>query len=254
MHFFDTHCHLQDERIKNDSKGIVDRAIAAGVKNMLCCGSTEDDWPEVIALSRNYPGIYAAVGLHPWYIASRSPHWLSSLEELLHSNPQLAIGEIGLDHALEAYNEIEQMTVFTEQLQLARKMKRPVSMHCRKAWGSLMALLRSGQISPTGLVIHSYSGPVELVKELESYGIMLSFSGSITYKRNHRGRAAAIAVSGNHLLIETDSPDISPVNHQGTNEPSTLPAVAQVLAQLRSVTIEEIAATTTATAQTLLGG
>jgi TatD DNase family protein len=254
MVLFDTHCHLQDMRIKHDIEGVIDRSIAAGVTTMLCCGSTENDWPEVLAIADQYSCVLPAIGLHPWFVASRSTNWLSYLEELLRSDPTIAIGEIGLDHTVEMRNDAEQMTVFYEQLKLAQKLKRPVSMHCRRAWGSLLQYLRSEKSAYHDIVIHSYSGPVDLVKELEHFGIMFSFSGSITYEDNLRGRASAKAVHLKHLVLETDSPDMQPVNYQGVNEPSTLPSVAGTLAVLRAIPIEEIAATTTVNAKAFFHG
>ncbi len=244
MLLFDSHCHLQDDRIVDEVATIVDRALAAGVVRMVCCGSTEDDWHTVLALADRFPCIIPALGIHPWYCADRSEQWSKSLEALLERDHRIAVGEIGLDHGLTKGNDIDQMRLFYEQLKLARKLNRPVSIHCRKAWGSLMELFRREPGVAVHSLIHSYSGPVELVGELTRYGASVSFSGSITYEKNKRGREALAAVPPGNLLIETDSPDISPADHSGNNEPATLVRVVQTVAALRGVDVEEIAAVT----------
>ena len=136
------------------------------------------------------------------------------------------------------------MRCFHEQLTLARRLGRPVSIHCRRAWGSLLELFRNNRGIAEESVIHSYGGPVELIGELAGYGVSFSFSGSITRERNRRGRKAATAVPPERLLIETDSPDIQPVNHEGNNEPATLVRVAEALAGLRGKTVDAIAEVT----------
>lgn len=241
MRLFDSHCHLQDERIFANADAIIARAWEAGVYRILCCGSSESDWNAVNKLASMYPEIVPAFGLHPWYIKDRSTGWLSELENLLREFPAAAVGEIGLDHALDNRNDEEQASVFESQLKVAQKLGRPVSIHCRKAWADMTTLLtRHGLLD--GGIIHSYSGPPDLVPQLEKSGASISFSGSITYDRNKRGRASAVLVSEDRLLIETDSPDISPRGiEEGKNEPANLVKVAETLAELRGKTVGEIA-------------
>ncbi|MBN1576021.1 MAG: TatD family hydrolase [Chitinispirillaceae bacterium] len=246
MQLFDSHCHLQDERIVENAEAIIGRALAAGVKWMLCCGSAENDWHAVIALAGRFPCIIPALGIHPWYVAERREGWLDRLEALLRNDPRIALGEIGLDHALKERDDGNQINVFYEQLRLARKLGRPASIHCRTAWGSLMELLRRERGIAVNSVIHSYSGPVELVAELVHCGVSISFSGSITYEKNRRGRDALRKVPDDRLLIETDSPDIPPVNHTGSNEPAMLIMVAKAVARLRGACVDEIGAITVA--------
>lgn len=245
---FDTHCHLQDERLTADLPSIMERVVTTGITRLLCCGSCENDWAAVAAISDRYQQVLPAFGLHPWYVGTRSSAWRENLEKKLRLYPAAAVGEIGLDHALDTRNDDEQFEVFLDQIDLARKYRRPFSVHCRKAWGSLLALLRKAPEYGKGMILHSYSGSAELVRELESYGVMLSFSGVITFEKNRRAREALRLVSNANLLIETDCPDIPPVNHAGPNEPSTLMLVANAAAQLRGVTTEEIITLTSANA------
>jgi TatD DNase family protein len=221
MRLFDTHCHLQDTRIESRIAGIVDRAREAGVVRMLCCGTKEQDWDAVKRLSERFPEIVPAFGLHPWYIRERTGSWLERLEKLLREAPSAAVGEIGLDHAVENRDDKDQNAVFLAQLKLARKLERPVSLHCRKAWGTLIDILQKQCGTPDGGAVHSYSGPPDLVPRLQSMNVSLSFSGSVVHDRNRRGRLSLAAVSEEFLLVETDSPDIPlPGVEPGANEPA----------------------------------
>lgn len=233
---FDSHCHLQDERLAPILDQALARAAAAGVGRLLCCGVREEDWKEVLALARERPGmVVPSLGLHPWRIAGRSPGWLDELERLLAGAP-CGVGEIGLDHALEPRNDARQEEeVFLAQLRLARRLGRPVSVHCRKAWGRLLELLRNEGGAPDGGVIHSYSGAPDLIPALEAMGFYISFSGAITRAGNGRARRSLAAVSPDRLLIETDSPDLAPAGwpRAKPNEPANLAGVLRAAAEVR---------------------
>lgn len=250
---FDSHCHLQDMRIASDIDAVMKRAGEAGVKRIVCCGTSEDDWCEVLLLAKRYKAITPALGIHPWYAAGRSQSWRGRLQELLQSDERIAVGEIGLDHALPQRDDDDQIELFYEQLSLATRLGRPVSIHCRKAWGSIMQLFRREPHIAAGSVIHSYSGPPELVEELTRYGVSLSFSGAITYTDNRRCREAAALTPADKLLVETDSPDIVPSGWSGHNEPASLEIVVSALASLRGIDIAEAGQKTFANGSALFG-
>ena len=238
---FDSHCHLQYPDLKNNLEEVLLRAKEAGVLEMLCCGTEESDWPLVQELARIHPQIIIpSFGLHPWYIKNRSTVWLKNLEDFLKTMPS-AVGEIGLDHSLADFNEQEQNSVFISQLELANQLQRPVTIHCRKAWESLLKILKA-IVPHCGGMIHSYSGSAELIPALEDYGLYLSFSGSVTRSGNKRGRKAIGTVSPERLLIETDSPDLLPAGlPDGTNEPANLIHVLKEGAALLHLREEEFA-------------
>ena len=142
MHLFDAHCHLQDERLLPQLDAVMGRAAGHGVVRMMCCGSCAADWPQVRTLAPRFPQVSLSFGLHPWYVGERSPDWLGLLREYLAGGPA-AVGEIGLDHALAKSTYAEQETVFLAQLDLAKELHRPVSIHCRRAWGRMMELLEA---------------------------------------------------------------------------------------------------------------
>ena len=253
MPLFDAHCHLQDERLAADLPAVMRRAAAAGVRGLLCCGCCEANWPEVLRIADAYPAVMPALGLHPWYLDGRSGRWPDRLEASLAPRPG-AVGEAGLDHAVEPRRDEEQEAVLVAQLRIARRLRRPVSLHCRKAWGRLLAILRAEAGPGLAGMIHAYSGPAELVRPLEDLGWYCSFGGSVTRRANRRGRLALAAVSPERLLIETDSPDLPPEGAPGpVNEPANLALVAAGVAAILGRTSEWVAQQTYANACRLLG-
>ncbi|HOW96557.1 MAG TPA: TatD family hydrolase [Kiritimatiellia bacterium] len=260
LSWIDAHCHLQDDRLAPDLDGVLARARAAGVERMVCCGSAESDWNRVVELAGRHPDIIPAFGLHPWYLRERSAEWLPRLERLLIEHPRAGVGEIGLDHALPDRNDAEQEEVFLAQLHLARRLGRPVWIHSRRAWGRMPELLRQFGRHEPGLVLHSYSGPAELMEKLAALNAYFSFSGTITRSNNRRGREAAARAPADRLLIETDAPDLPPVirTPDGSafvpplNEPAHLVHVAAALAELRGWTLEETARVTGKNADRIL--
>lgn len=241
MQLFDSHVHLQDDRIWMDHDALISRASDAGVSYMVCCGSCEDDWERVSALAKKYSQIIPAFGLHPLYVSTRSDKWLVRLEKILLRHPAAAVGEIGIDHTLEVRTDTEQCVVFTEQLRLATKLRRPVSIHCRKAWFVLQSTLKNLAGIPYGGVVHSYSGSPELVSELLKYGLSISFSGSVTNERNRRVRQSAAIVPIDKLLVETDSPDLLPQGRTGMNEPSFLIDIISTISSIKDVATDLLA-------------
>lgn len=254
MLLFDAHCHLQDERLAGRLPDVLNRAEHAGVRRMLCCGCHERNWETVLALAQAHPEIVPSFGIHPWYMDGRTDGWYGTLERFLAHQPS-GVGEIGLDHAVTPRADEEQESVFIAQLRLARRLNRPVSLHCRKAWGRLLEILRAEGGVGCGGLIHSYSGSVELVKPLEEMGLYISFSGAITRPANKRGHQALAAVSPERLLIETDSPDLPPIGAVAmVNEPANLVLVAVGVANILGRSPEWVAEQTFANANRLFAG
>ena len=261
MTLFDSHCHLQDDRLLPRLEEVLSRAREAGVVDMLCCATGESDWLTVLEIAGRHPGrVIPALGIHPWYLDDRTPDALHRLTRLLADHPEAAVGEIGLDHAVSPRRDEEQEALFAAQLYLAAEEERPVSVHCRQAWGRLVELLDTAPRLPPALVIHSYSGPPEMIPRLLPFNVRFSFSGSLTRSQNRRGQAAAAAVPADRLLLETDAPDIDPQPDPDPdgrrpvgppNEPANARTVAHRLAALRGMTVDEIARLTGENARTL---
>jgi TatD DNase family protein len=264
MQLFDAHCHLQDERLAPQLEAVMARAAEAGVTRFLCCGSAESDWAAVAPLAKRFAGVRPSLGLHPWYVRERTAAWLDTLRARL-LETGAAVGEIGLDHVLDRATHADQEAVFLAQLDLAAELGRPVSVHCRQAWGRVLEILEARRAPPAGLMVHSFSGSPELVPRLTALGVYVSFSCSLARSGNTRGRRAAPLVRPDRLLAETDSPDIPPPPRPGAagltdaqgrplNEPANLPLVVATLAELRGETVEETARRTRENAERLFGG
>lgn len=262
MNLFDAHCHLQDERLAPHLNEVMERARANGVTGLMCCGSRETDWPALPGIARRFPSVRLSFGLHPWYVGERTPGWIETLRHFLKTTPS-AVGEIGLDHALDKATFPDQEEVFLAQLHLANEFERPVTIHCRRAWGRLMALLDERGWPANGIVLHSYSGSPDLIAPLVRRGAFFSFSGAITYEQNRRGREAVVAVPADRLLIETDAPDLPPAlppgsfvlqgaGGKGLSEPAHLIHVMRTIAGLRGLKEETLAEIVLANSMNLL--
>jgi TatD DNase family protein len=244
---FDTHCHLQDDRISARAGEIVADANRAGVTRMLCCGSSVADWAGVEHIGAAYAdgGVICAYGVHPFYIKSidtGNDNWTEELSRRLADDTAAAVGEIGLDHAVNPRDDDKQAEIFTRQLKIAERYERPVSIHCRKAFGAMLEILRENGGLKFGGAVHSYSGPPELIDELVELGCHISFSGSILIPNSKRAAASLKKVPKDRLLIETDSPDILPYGATGLfNEPANLLPVLNKAAEILEESPHKIA-------------
>lgn len=256
----DAHNHLQEEVLVPYVEGLLDRARAAGVGEMWCNGTAENDWQDVLDLANAHPDILPFFGLHPWFVKDRSPDWLTRLEQFLDAIPS-AIGEIGLDRHLQERDEPAQEEVFRDQLALARERNLPVTIHCLKAWGWMIDVLTALPSLPP-MLIHAYGGSAEVVQPLTKMGAFFSFGGSVLGENHLRARSALQAVPLDRLLIETDAPALLPPESfrlhtlvtpdgQQYNEPTNLPAIAEGIAALLGVPSESLASLTAENASRL---
>jgi len=247
----DSHLHLQDPVFMPDFPDVLERARDAGVKVMICNSTSEKDWDRVRELAEQIPEIVPCFGIHPWYLADRQTGWQDRLSTLLHAVPS-AIGEAGLDRWYEDRNEKQQEEVFRDQLELARRHRRPIMVHCLKAWGWLQRVLNETAELPAGFLLHAYGGPVELIPPLSEKGAFFSFAGNVLDERKTRMQEALRAVPSDRLLLETDSPDLPPPDAYrvaGTqvegrryrNEPANLGSFFPAIAALRGQEPAELA-------------
>ncbi len=259
MDLFDAHAHLQDAAFAADLDGVFRRAATAGVRRIVVNGTSPRDWDAVAALAARTAAVAPAFGVHPWFPDGLPADWLDDLARRLAADPAATVGEIGLDTAVEPRDDRLQEAVFLAQLRLARDLRRPATLHCRRAWGRMLELLRAAGPHPAGLVLHSYGGGADLVPQLAALNACFSFSGTITYTRNTRSAAAARAVPPDRLLAETDAPDLPPAGAPTgpaggpANEPANLPLVVAAIARARGVPMASAAALTSANAARLFG-
>ena len=258
MKLFDCHNHIQDDRTFPMLEKVMAKTRLAGVEKMAVKGCCESDWPKVIEIANRHENVYLAFGLHPWFIAGRSSQCFQTLEHLLTTYPQASVGEIGIDHAIENRDDAEQEEIFLIQLEIARRFDRPVTIHCRRAWGRLLELLDQFGELPRGMLIHCFGGSAEVATELVRRGAYVSFSGSITRPNAKQAGPAIRAVPDDRILIETDAPDLLPYNvdvsclienERPLNEPANLRFVLAKAAELRGVPEESLAGITFRNAQ-----
>lgn len=232
MKLFDAHCHLADEALASDIDSVTARAAAAGVEKITCCGTSPEDWERTLLICRSFSQLVPMVGIHPWFADGCWGKNIQQLKALLQTHPEAGIGETGLDFQDRFTHRAEQKASFAAHLDLAREMNRPVAVHCVRAWGPLLEILRTR--SAPRILLHAFGGPVELIPELTTLNCWFSFCGTAANPNAKRVRAAAAAVPAERLLIETDAPDLS-------NEPSDLLRIARAVAKLRDTPPEELA-------------
>ena len=249
----DTHAHLHDEMFAADQAEVIERAFSQGITDIIDIGDDMASSAQAIALAKEYKRIYAAVGIHPQTAATM----LENDEEQLAAWAQLpevvAIGEIGLDYYYETTERSVQKQVFIRQLDVARQMHLPVSIHDRDAHGDLMDILKKDGKGICG-VIHCFSGSWEMAKELLHAGWFLGVDGPLTFKNAAKLPEVVQKMPLDHLLLETDSPYLAPVPERGhRNEPAFVRYVAEKVAALRDVSVEKIARVSSENARNLFG-
>ena len=228
-------------------------------------GSSESDWPEVLALARDCPEVIPSFGYHPWHVKERSADWQSALVRHLEAVAS-AIGEVGLDRWIKDYDSEQQEQVFVWQLRLAAERNLPVSIHCLRAWGRLLEILRAEPRPCCGFLLHSYGGPQEMIAPLAELGAYFSLPGYFTHERKARQRETFKHVPPDRLLIETDAPDqnlpserlryplMDAQTGKAINHPANLGAVYHFAAELLGTPLEALAERVEENFQRLFGG
>lgn len=219
---------------------------------MVVNGSSEQDWPKVLALAHEFPEVVPSFGVHPWYIKERSSDWELNLNRFLDQVPA-GVGEVGLDRWIKDYDLEDQERVFVAQLRIAAERNLPLSIHCLQAWGRLLELLQEQPRPRCGFLLHSFGGPREMIPALSSLGAYFSLPGYYAHERKARQREAFKAVPADRLLLETDAPDQSlpvervryplPNDESGkpVNDPANLIAVYEFAADLFSEPVDSMA-------------
>ena len=249
----DTHAHLSFPDFASDLPATVARANAAGVTQIVSVATDLADARRVLAVAGEYPGVFASVGLHPNHI---SDSWRADMQELAALAGQskvVAVGETGLDYYRSRDHAMTQKEMFQAHLDLARQRRLPVIIHCRAADADTLAMVRANvpDWRPWG-VMHCFAGNTEVALECIELGLLISFTGIVTFKNADALREVAGAVPLESLVLETDSPYLAPVPQRGQrNEPAFIPHIAGALAQIKNVPVEELARITSANARRL---
>lgn len=205
----DCHLHLQDPRLLPWAGEIMESVRSAGITRLVVDGTRPEDWPLVRDLALRFPGLIPSYGLHPWHVGSEAETWFGELESLLRDDAAACVGEIGLDRWIRNADPARQREVFVRQLLLAETWERSVTIHCLKAWGTLLDLIR--EVRPRmPFLLHSYGGPLEMVGPFADLGAFFSLSGYF-FREDKAGKLATFGkVPRDRLLVETDAPDMLP--------------------------------------------
>jgi len=251
MDYFDSHCHLDPMRYGEELPDILARARAAGVSGMTVIGTRAADSEAAAELAGREPGLVAAAGIHPNDVAEIDADEWDRITRLVASGRVAAIGETGLDwYRQQAPHEV-QRDFFDRHIRMAQKLALPLVVHSRNSSSDCLNMLREAMVrGPLVAVLHSFTGTAAEAAEAVELGCMIGFAGMVTFRSSAALREVAIAVPADHLLIETDSPFLSPEPLRGRrNEPAHLVHTARCLAIARGESLEKCAATTTANAR-----
>jgi TatD DNase family protein len=254
MEFFDTHTHLDQPEFDDDREDVIARARAAGVMNIVAIGISADTSEICVQLAAQHEGVFAAVGMQPNYLAESQQGDWDRVVALVDQPGVVAIGETGLDRYWDFTPFDQQQDYFDRHLRLSQERGLPFIVHMRDCDEDILVMLREAHgRGPLSGVMHSFTGSRAMMEECVAMGLYISFAGMVTYKKSAELRAIAAAVPDDRILIETDSPYLSPepVRKIKRNEPAHVRHTAACLAEVRGVTIEKFAEQTTANARRL---
>ena len=253
----DTHCHLDDEQFDSDRAAVVARAACAGVEHMIALGTTAASSRATVHLAETYPSLYAAVGIHPNSCAEADSSDWDTIQSLLDHPRVVALGETGLDRYWDYVPMELQRDYFDRHLRLSQRRDRAIVIHCRDAHADMMPILReAASRGPLRGVMHAFSGDAATAAEYLGLGLYISFAGNVTYtnKKFQLLREAAAMIPADRILIETDSPYLTPEplrGNQKRNEPALVVHTATAVAALRGLPLDEFARQTAANARHL---
>ena len=250
----DSHAHIQGKEYSEEIEGVIKRARAAGVETIIAVGGAGDMSSniEAIELAGSFANIYATVGMHPHDAKDVGEEDLRQLRGLTRHAKVIAVGETGLDYYYNHSPQDVQRRVFTHFIHMARDTGLPIVVHEREAAPEAVELLRREGGGRLRGVIHCFTGNYEAACAYLDLGFYLSFTGIITFKNADRLRQVVSKVPLERMFVETDSPYLTPVPHRGKrNEPAFVRFVAETIANIKAMSVEEIAETTTHNVQNL---
>ena len=246
IELFDSHCHVDEPKFDGDRDTVLSRMREAGVTRYAVIGSDIASSRHAADYAAAHEGCYAAVGIHPHEASGYKEGDLDLLAQWVKEDKVVAIGEIGLDYYYDHSPRDVQQKVCELQMELAYELGMPVAYHVRDAHQDMIDLMKAHRAHLSGGIIHCFSGSWEIAKEYLKLGYYISFAGPVTFKKAPKLQEAAVNVPLERLLIETDSPYLAPEPVRGRrNEPTNVRHVAEKIAALRGMSLEELAAATT---------
>lgn len=243
--FFDTHTHLNVRQFADDHIEVLERALGAGVTHMVMVGFDDETIPKALELAEAYEHVYAAVGWHPVDAIDCTDEKLDWIEELASHEKVVAIGETGLDYHWDKSPRDIQKNVFRKQIELAKRVDLPIIIHNRNATDDCYQILQEAGADSVGGIMHCFSDEAPYVEQFLDLNFYISLGGPVTFKNAIAPKEVAKIVPLDRLLIETDAPFLAPHPYRGKrNEPAYVKLVAEAIAELRGITIDEVAQAT----------
>jgi TatD DNase family protein len=242
MRLFDTHAHLHFPDFAEDLDAVLDRARAAGVRGMVTIGTDRETNSAVVDLAKRLPDVWATVGIHPHDAGEAAEADFEALERVAREEPKVVgFGEMGLDFFRNLSPPDAQRQAFRRQIDIARRVRKPLVVHCRDAHDETLAILGEEQAGETGGVMHCFSGDVAIARRCLDLGLYISLAGPVTYKNARALPDVARFVPEDRLVVETDCPYLPPTPHRGKrNEPAYVALTAEHVARLRGADPEAL--------------
>ncbi|HUP90069.1 MAG TPA: TatD family hydrolase [Longimicrobiales bacterium] len=243
MPLFDSHCHLTDEKFKDDLDAVLENAKTAGVERMVSIASHPDDAEAALTIAERHDHIWTTVGIHPHSVAEHGAAAISRVADIADNEKVVALGETGLDYYYDNSPRPLQRKALRKHVELAADLVLPLVIHCREADSDMISLLREIEGEIFG-VLHCFDGTTALLDAGIEAGWMISFSGLVTFK-NYDGEGHVRAVPPDQIMIETDSPYLAPIPNRGQrNEPAFVKHTAEAIGRMRGEPFDEVAALT----------
>ena len=250
--YIDTHVHLNSDVLYEKLDYYLNKALEADVQNLIIIGFDHTTNQRAIEIAEKYPFVYASVGFHPTEAKDVSNEDLASLDSLLKHEKVVAVGECGLDFYWDKEHIDKQIEVFEAQIIKSKQFDKPLSIHMRDASEKMYEVLKKH--APLKGIMHYFSGSKEMAEKFLSLGLHISLGGPVTFKNAKTPKDVAKIVPIERLLIETDAPYLAPHPYRGKqNDSSLLPLIAEAIAEIKNLTLEEVAKHTTKNAKELFG-
>ncbi len=251
MEIIDTHCHLDVTSFDKDRDDVLEQCRKQGITKIIVPAIIAKTWNNLLNLCKKEKGLYPTLGLHPIFIEQHDESDLALLENTLKNNLPVAIGEIGLDFYSKELDKNKQVMLFEQQLFLAKKYHLPVILHVRKAHDQVLQLLK--KIKVKGGFCHAFNGSIQQAEKYIELGFKLGFGGTLTYTNSKKIHQLATAIPLEHIVLETDAPDMVVESHRGErNSPEYIVEALNVLATLRHKSVGFIANQTTLNANNVI--
>lgn len=244
MELFDSHCHLDDEKFSEDRQAVIENIFSSGVTKLISAGYSLESSKRALELANTYSQIYTVSGISPNDIAEnveKLQEEINKIEELAKNEKVVGIGEIGLDYYWNKENKELQKYAFIKQIELANKLNLPIVIHTREAVMDTIEILKKYPVNKKG-VFHCCPLNPELIKEALKLEFYISFAGPVTFKNSKNADEVISLVPDDKMLIETDSPYLSPEPNRGKrNDSSNVRFIAEKIAKVKRYTLEEVA-------------